>query len=556
MAKKSRTKYIFITGGVVSSLGKGIASSSLGVLLKSRGFKVTIHKFDPYINVDPGTMSPFQHGEVFVTDDGTETDLDIGHYERFIDENMSNKNNTTTGLIYQSVINKERSGKYLGKTVQVVPHITQEIKNRIVNVTNDKNGFDIIISEIGGTVGDIEGLPFLEAIRQFRLESGRTNTLSIHVTLIPYLSTTQELKTKPTQHSVMRLREIGIQPDILICRTVSPLTKDMKEKIGLFCSVPSSSVIEARDVSSIYEVPLIFEKQGLADIVLKHLRLKSAEPNLKKWKGLVRKIKSLEDVVRIGICGKYTALRDAYKSIIESFVHAGVENNVKVDIKWIEAECLEEDNSYKELKDLSGILIPGGFGERGIEGKMKAVKYARENKVPFMGICLGLQCAVIEFARNICKLNGAHSSEFKKNVKHPVIDLMLEQRGVKDKGGTMRLGAYPCILKTNSKAYEAYKKVVISERHRHRYEVNNDYREILEKNGMVFSGLSPDEKLVEIIEIKNHPWFVAGQFHPELKSRAIKAHPMFREFVKAAKKYRNSKRKKSRTTEKKAVSNK
>ncbi len=543
MAKRLKSKYIFITGGVVSSLGKGITSSSLGMLLKARGFKVTIHKLDPYINVDPGTMSPFQHGEVFVTDDGAETDLDIGHYERFIDENMSSKNNTTAGLIYLNVINKERSGKYLGKTVQVVPHITEEIKNRIKNVSNDKKGYDIVITEIGGTVGDIEGLPFLEAIRQFRLENRRTDTLSIHLTLIPYLNTTQELKTKPTQHSVMRLREIGIQPDILLCRTSHTMTKEIKDKIGLFCNVPSSSVIEARDVGSIYEMPLIFEKQGLADKVIKHLHLKSSEPNLRKWKGLVKKIKSLQDEVKIGVCGKYTSLKDAYKSIIESFVHAGVENNVKVKIVWIEAEDLEGNDSNKDLKDLSGILIPGGFGERGIEGKLKAVKYSRENMIPFLGICLGLQCAVIEFARNVCKLNGAHSSEFKKNSKHPVIDLMLEQRKIKDKGGTMRLGAYSCILKTNSKVYDAYKKVVISERHRHRYEVNNNYREILEKNGLIFSGLSPDEQLVEIVELKKHPWFVASQFHPELKSRAIKAHPLFREFVKAAKIYQSKNQK-------------
>jgi len=550
MTKRSKTKYIFITGGVVSSLGKGIASSSLGVLLKARGLRVTIQKIDPYINVDPGTMSPFQHGEVFVTDDGSETDLDIGHYERFIDENMTSKNNTTTGQIYQTVINKERSGKYLGKTVQVVPHITEEIKNRIINVAKDKIDYDVVITEVGGTVGDIESLPFLEAIRQFRLERGRADTMSIHVTLIPYLTATQELKTKPTQHSVMRLREIGIQPDIILCRTENTMSKEIKEKIGLFCNVQASCVIEARNVESIYEVPLIFEKQGLADIIVKHLRLRCKKPELEKWNELVKKIKNLKDNIKIAVCGKYTSLKDAYKSIIESFVHAGVENNVNVEIKWVGAEELEECQPSEHLKDVSGILVPGGFGDRGIEGKLNAAKYARENKIPYLGICLGLQCAVIEFARNVCNLENANSSEFKKNTKHPVIDLLPEQREIKAKGGTMRLGAYPCILKTNSKAYEAYQKVVISERHRHRYEVNNLYREILEKHGMIFSGLSPDEKLVEIIEISDHPWFVAGQFHPELKSRAIKAHPLFREFVRAAKLYRDNEREVLKATEK------
>jgi len=550
MSKRSKTKYIFITGGGVSSLGKGVSSSSLGVLLKARGLRVTIQKIDPYINVDPGTMSPIQHGEVFVTDDGSETDLDIGHYERFIDENMTSKNNTTTGQIYQTVINKERSGKYLGKTVQVVPHITEEIKNRIINVAKDKIDYDVVITEVGGTVGDIESLPFLEAIRQFRLERGRADTMSIHVTLIPYLTTTQELKTKPTQHSVMRLREIGIQPDIILCRTESTMSKEIKEKIGLFCNVQASCVIEARNVESIYEVPLIFEKQCLADIVVKNLRLRCKKPDLEKWKELVRKIKSLRDNIKIAVCGKYTSLKDAYKSIIESFVHAGVENNVNVEIKWVEAEELEGCQPSEHLKDVSGILVPGGFGDRGVEGKLNAAKYARENKIPYLGICLGLQCAVIEFARNVCNLENANSSEFKKKTKHPVIDLLPEQREIKAKGGTMRLGAYPCILNTNSKAYEAYQKVVISERHRHRYEVNNLYREILEKHGMIFSGLSPDEKLVEIIEIADHPWFVAGQFHPELKSRAIKAHPLFREFVRAAKLYRNNKREVLKTAEK------
>lgn len=511
----------------------------MGLLLKSRGLPVTIMKMDPYINVDPGTMSPFQHGEVFVTDDGAETDLDIGHYERFIDSNMTRKNNCTTGQVYQSVINKERAGKYLGKTVQVIPHITDEIKRRIMDVVDEQDPAGIIIVEIGGTVGDIESLPFLEAIRHMRLEYGQKETLSIHLTLVPYIACSGEIKTKPTQHSVMRLREIGIQPDIILCRTQRKLIPGIKDKIGLFCNVPPEAVIEARDVESIYQVPLEYEKEGFADVVIKRLGLRCSQPDLSEWETLVRKIKNLKEHVPIGICGKYTALMDAYKSIIEAFTHAGVENNVKVDIVWIESERLEKENPADVLRGLAGILVPGGFGDRGIEGKLIAVKYAREQKVPFFGICLGMQSAVIEFARTLCGLQNANSTEFQKNTRYPVIDLMMEQRSLKDKGGTMRLGAYPCILKTGTKAYKAYEKIVIHERHRHRYEVNNEYRKILEKHGMVLCGLSPDENLVEMIELPDHPWFVGVQFHPELKSRAIRSHPLFHDFVEAAKKYKS-----------------
>ncbi|RKY86816.1 CTP synthase [candidate division KSB1 bacterium] len=537
-AKRSKIKYIFVTGGVVSSLGKGIASASLGLLLKSRGLNVTIQKLDPYINVDPGTMSPFQHGEVYVTDDGAETDLDLGHYERFMDINMTKLNNTTTGQVYFSVIEKERRGDFLGKTVQVIPHITDEIKRRIREVAcNEYGPADVIITEIGGTVGDIESLPFLEAIRQICLEEGRRNVINIHLTLVPYISTSGEIKTKPTQHSVMRLREIGLQPDIILCRTGRSLSKQIKDKIGLFCNVPSEAVLEARDVESIYEVPLMLEKEHLSDLVVERLRLKCGKPKLDKWEEFVYKIKNPEFSVKIGVCGKYTALKDAYKSIMEAFIHAGVENNVYVKVEWIESEEINSENAQSILGNLDGILIPGGFGERGIEGKIAAVRYARENKVPFLGICLGLQCAVIEFARNVCKLEKANSREFSSKTKYPVIDLLPEQLKIKVKGGTMRLGAYPCILKEGTKAYEAYRKIVISERHRHRYEVNNDFRDILEENGMVFSGLSPDNMLVEIIELPDHPWFVAGQFHPELKSRVVRSHPLFREFVAASKRF-------------------
>ncbi len=529
---KRRTKYIFVTGGVISSLGKGIAAASLGMLLKTRGFSVSIQKFDPYINVDPGTMSPYQHGEVFVTDDGAETDLDLGHYERFIDVNMTTRNSHTTGKVYKTVIDRERKGDYLGATVQVIPHITDEIKHRISSLSAE--GYDIIITEIGGTVGDIESLPFLEAIRQFCLEGSPRDTINIHVTLVPFIKAADELKTKPTQHSVMKLREIGIQPDILLCRSEKKLSRELRAKIGLFCNVNTDAVIEASDVSSIYEVPLIMHQNGLDTLVLKQLNLRGKDISLPQWTNLVDKIYHPENHVRIAICGKYTGLPDAYKSILESFIHAGVENNAKVDVQWIDSVWLEDGDPGKIFDGVDGVLVPGGFGERGIEGMIKAVQYAREHKLPFFGICLGMQCASIEFARNVCKYPGANSSEFSKRTKFPVIDLMESQKNIKEMGASMRLGAYPCVLKKNSKAFAAYQSDLISERHRHRFEFNNQFIETFESNGLSFSGMSPDGKLVEIIEIKDHPWFVGVQFHPELKSRAIKAHPLFREFVKAA----------------------
>jgi len=532
-----KTKYIFVTGGVVSSLGKGIACASLGLLLKARGLKVTIQKFDPYINVDAGTMNPYQHGEVYVTDDGAETDLDLGHYERFLDVNMSRLNNTTTGQIYYEVIMRERKGDYLGATVQVVPHITNEIKRRITLLTKEDD-YDVIITEIGGTVGDIEGLPFLEAIRQFMLQVGKQNAINIHVTLVPFIKSAGELKTKPTQHSVKTLLEIGIQPDILICRTERPLTREIKEKIALFTNVEPEAVIQGIDVESIYEVPLIFYEEGLDDIVLKKLDIKAREPDLSEWIKFVEKVKNPKEKVEIAVCGKYTELRDAYKSIIEAFVHAGAENECKVEIKWVKAEEIEVYGAEKFLSDVDGLLIPGGFGERGIEGKIKAIQYARENLIPFFGICLGMQCAVIEFARNVCGLKSANSTEFNPSTPYPVIDLMPEQIGIQTKGGTMRLGAYSSVLKPGTKAFLAYGTDKISERHRHRYELNNKFRNVLESHGMVFSGLSEDGLLVEIIELTQHPWFVGVQFHPELKSRATKPHPLFRDFVKSALEYR------------------
>ncbi|HEY4611368.1 MAG TPA: CTP synthase [Bacteroidota bacterium] len=532
---RNHVKYIFVSGGVVSSLGKGIASASIGLLLKSRGLRVTIQKFDPYINVDPGTMNPFQHGEVYVTDDGAETDLDLGHYERFLDMSMARQNNSTTGQIYYEVISKERRGDYLGATIQVIPHITDEIKRRITALSSTGK-YDVVITEVGGTVGDIESLPFLEAIRQFTLQVGHRNALNIHVTLVPYIRSAGEIKTKPTQHSVKSLQEIGLQPDILICRSEKALSHDVKEKIALFCNVETEAVIEGKDVSSIYEVPLVFEKERLPEIIVEKLNLKCAAPDMRRWTRFVNRIKQPSGRVTLGVCGKYTDLLDAYKSINESFIHAGAENDVAVDIKWIKAEDIEQNGAEKYLKELSGLLVPGGFGERGIEGKIKAIRYVREKKIPFFGICLGLQCAVIEFARNVCGMPGANSTEFKKT-KYNVIDLMIDQKGVKNMGGTMRLGAYPCILTKGSKAYKAYHKELIYERHRHRYEVNNKFRKKLSENGMAFSGLSPDNTLVEIIELSDHPWFVAGQFHPELRSRAINPHPLFREFVRAGKEY-------------------
>ncbi len=533
---RNSVKYIFVTGGVVSSLGKGISSASLGLLLKARGLRVTIQKFDPYINVDPGTMNPYQHGEVYVTDDGTETDLDLGHYERFLGESMSRNNNTTTGQIYHEVISRERRGDYLGATVQVIPHITDEIKKRIYAL--GKTGkYDVVISEIGGTVGDIESLPFLEAMRQLMLKEGKRNALNVHVTLVPFIKSSGELKTKPTQHSVHTLLQIGVQPDILVCRVEKPLSKDLREKIALFCNVEPGAVVEARDVESIYEVPLLFYKEGLDEIVIEKLGLKCSEPDLRTWRKFVNKVKNPLGEVTIGICGKYVELRDAYKSIAEAFVHAGAENNARVNLEWIDSELIEQNRAREYLNNISGLLVAPGFGSRGVEGKIKAIQYVRENNVPFFGICLGLQCAVIEYARNVCGLNGANSSEFHPHPKDNVIDMMLEQKSVKEKGGTMRLGQYPCQIQKGTKAHHAYKKKLVSERHRHRYEVNNKYKQILEDHGMIMSGVCPQNNLVEIIELPKHRWFVGGQFHPELKSRATSAHPLFREFLHAALEY-------------------
>ncbi|KAA3618332.1 MAG: CTP synthase [Calditrichaeota bacterium] len=527
------TKYIFFTGGVVSSLGKGIACSSLGLLLKARGHSVTIIKLDPYINVDPGTMSPYQHGEVYVTDDGAETDLDLGHYERFIDVSMSRINNTTTGQIYNNVIQKERRGDYLGGTVQIIPHITDEIKNHIKKV-GEKTKADVVIVEIGGTVGDIESLPFLEAIRQFRLQNKLEDTLVVHLTLVPYISAAEELKTKPTQHSVMRLREIGIQADILLCRTDRILDDSTKEKIGLFCNVSSHAVKTALDVKTIYEVPIQYAQSGFDELVIERLKLPQSQADISTLKNKIDRYKNVNKTIEIAICGKYVELQDAYKSIIESFVHAGMENDVRVELRWINTENVEKDGLGDLLKGCKGILVPGGFGERGIEGKLSAIRYARENNIPFLGICLGLQCASIEFARNVLGLSDANSTEFDNNSADPVIDLMEEQKGISNKGGTMRLGSYPCDLKEGTKAHLAYGELSINERHRHRWEFNNKYRQQFEDAGMRISGLSPDGSLVEMIELEGHPWFVGCQFHPELKSRLSKAHPLFRDFVAAS----------------------
>jgi len=535
MTSRKKVKFIFVTGGVVSSLGKGITASSLGLLLKQRGFKVTIQKFDPYINVDPGTMNPFQHGEVYVTDDGAETDLDLGHYERFLDVNMTRANNTTTGQVYNEVITKERRGDYLGATIQVIPHITDEIKQRMTKLS-ELGEYDIIITEIGGTVGDIESLPFIEAMRQLMMQFGRKNTLSIHVTLVPYIQSAGEVKTKPTQHSVKNLLELGIQPDLLICRSEKKLSREIRDKIALFCNVEPKCVISAYDCSSIYEVPLVLFKEKMDQIIVERLHIADKKIKLEDWENFVEAVKNPADEVEIAVCGKYIEHSDAYKSIMESFVHAGAENNAKVKVRRISAEAFEEEQPEKLLKGVSGVLIPGGFGERGIEGKINAIRYARENNIPFFGICLGLQCAIIEFARNVCEMKKAHSSEFKKT-KFSVIDLMTEQKSIKNMGATMRLGAYPCIIQSGTKAHVAYKTDYISERHRHRYEVNNKFRRTLSEHGMIFSGLSPDRELVEMIELPDHPWFLGCQFHPELKSRATKAHPLFREFVKAALKY-------------------
>ena len=529
------TKYIFVTGGVTSSLGKGIIAASLAKLLQARGFSVTIQKFDPYINVDPGTLNPYEHGECYVTDDGAETDLDLGHYERFLNIPTSQANNVTTGRIYQTVINKERAGDYLGKTVQVIPHITDEIKRR-VQLLGEKNKYDIVITELGGTVGDIESLPYLESLRQLRWELGSDNCLVIHLTLIPYLSAAKELKTKPTQHSVKELLNTGIQPDILVCRTEHPINMDIRRKLALFCNVEVGSVIEAIDAESIYDVPLLMLKEHLDTTVIAKLRLKDRrEPKLSAWKHFLGKLKNPTHEVTIGLIGKYNELQDAYKSIHESFVHAGAVNECKVIVKPIHSENLEGDPEImeKKLKEVDGILVAPGFGERGIQGKINAIRYVRENKIPFFGICLGMQCAVVEYAQHVLELEGAASTEVSPNTPHPVIDLMPEQKKDNQKSGTMRLGAYPCELKRRSKAAEAYGHLKINERHRHRYEFNNAYLEPLEKAGLVATGINPESKLVEIVEMKDHPWFVGVQFHPELKSTVEIPHPLFVGFIKA-----------------------
>jgi len=538
----NNTKFIFVTGGVLSSLGKGLASAAIGALLESRGLTVTIQKLDPYINVDPGTMNPFQHGEVFVTDDGAETDLDLGHYERFTSANLGKDNNFTTGKIYYSVIKKEREGTYLGGTVQVIPHITDEIKKSIRLVADD---VDVVIVEIGGTIGDIESLPFLEAIRQFKADAGKDNVLYIHLTLVPYIATAGEVKTKPTQHSVKELRSIGIQPDILLCRTDRFLSKSIKSKIALFCNVSQDAVITAKDVECIYEVPLIFHKEGLDDKIIELLNIWTRAPRLQVWENIVQKYKNPEYCVTIAIVGKYTDLTESYKSLNEALYHSGISNNCRVQLEYIDSEKLTKDNYRDKLKAVDGILVPGGFGSRGIEGKIIAAQYAREELIPFFGICLGMQIAVIEFSRNTAGLKNACSTEFDKKTNYPVIYLMsewyddrtksIQKRDVNsDKGGSMRLGAYPCRLKEGTLAHLAYDKINISERHRHRYEFNNIYRERLEEKGLVISGTSPDEELVEIIEIKEHPWFLGCQFHPEFKSRPMVPHPLFVDFIKAA----------------------
>jgi CTP synthase len=539
MKKNNPVKYIFVVGGVISGLGKGIAASSIGYLLKSAGLKVTILKLDPYLNVDPGTMNPYQHGEVFVLDDGSETDLDLGHYERFIDVDMSKYNNATTGQVYSTVLDRERKGDYLGDTIQVIPHITDEIKRRI-KLVNNKNKYDVVICEVGGTVGDIESLPFMESIRQMSVEVGYHNHLIVHVTLVPYIQASEELKTKPTQHSVMKLREIGLSPDIIMCRSNYSLTDSVAKKIALFCNVPENHVIEGKEVKSIYEVPLVFDKQKMGQIIMNRLELGGA-PKVSKLHNFISKYKNPSKEVNIAMCGKYTELPDAYKSVLEAFIHAGVENDTRVNVSWISTEKIRDDKGARnQFDNCDGILLLPGFGSRGSEGKILSCKYARENRVPFLGLCLGLQCAVIEFARNVCGLIDANSTEFDKNTPHPVIDLMESQRAIKRKGGTMRLGAYSCELYPNTKAVKEYKKKRISERHRHRWEVNNRYRNRLEKHGLVISGINKELKLVEIIENPVHPWFIASQFHPELKSRLNKAHPLFRGFIGAAVKYNRS----------------
>ncbi len=528
------TKFIFITGGVISSLGKGIASASIGKILESRGLKVTLMKLDPYINVDPGTMNPYQHGEVYVTDDGAETDLDLGHYERFTNAKMTKFNNVTTGQVYNAVISRERRGDYLGKTIQVIPHITNEIKARIKRVS-EVTGAEIVIVEIGGTVGDIEGLPFLEAARQFEIDYGPDNVLYIHLTLIPYIKVADEIKTKPTQHSVGTLREIGITPDVLICRSEKALSEEVKEKISLFCNVRKEAVIEARDVDTIYQIHIVFKNQILDEIILSHFNLISRSTGLKDWQmNVVERMLHPEKKVRIAFVGKYITLQDAYKSVYEALAHAGIANNTKVEIKKVDSEDIEKKGAKNFLSDCQGVIVPGGFGHRGIEGKIKAIEFARTNNIAYLGLCLGMQCAVIEFSRNVCALTGANSTEFNKKTKYPVISLLEEQKKIKVLGGTMRLGVYPCKIKKNTLGFRIYRRGLIYERHRHRYEFNNKYKKTLEKKGLVFSGIYQKNNLVEIVELKGNNFFIAVQFHPEFKSKPDKAHPLFREFIKAA----------------------
>ena len=543
---KNQTKYIFVFGGVLSGLGKGIVASSLGYLLKSLNLNITIQKLDPYLNVDPGTMNPFQHGEVFVLDDGSETDLDLGHYERFIDVNLSRENTTSSGRVYWDVLKRERKGDYLGETIQVIPHITDEIKRRIIKV-NKRKKFDVIITEVGGTVGDIEGQPFYEAIRQLILEQGKENCLVIHTTLLPFINAAGEVKTKPTQHSVMRLREIGLEPDMLVCRTEDDnhLNSKIKKKLGLFCNVLPEHVFESPDVDSIYEIPIVLNNQKFDSFIVSALKisLKDDHSKLEYLKEAINRYKNPEKEVTIAICGKYNGLHDAYKSILEAFIHSGIKNKAKVNVKWIDSETLEKDkDNFEEIfLDVDGILIPGGFGNRGIEGKILASKFSRENKIPFLGICLGMQCAVIDFARHVSKMNGANSTEFNKRTKYPVIDLMSKQKKVKNKGATMRLGSYKCSIKKNSFAYKAYKETSIEERHRHRYEVNDKFEKQLMNDGLSFSGKNKKLNLVEVIEVENHPWFLGVQFHPELKSRIVKVHPLFKDFVASAIKFNEAK---------------
>ncbi len=533
-------KFIFITGGVLSSLGKGICAASLGRLLKSRGFSVTIQKLDPYINIDPGTMNPFQHGEVFVTDDGGETDLDLGHYERFIDENLSKYNNFTSGIVYKNVIDNERRGDFLGETIQVIPHVTDEIK-RLIKKTLEINDVDILITEVGGTVGDIESLPFIEAIRQFKKDIGKENVIYIHVTYVPFLRTTEELKTKPTQHSVKELRSIGIQPDIIICRSEIPLSDDLKAKISLFCDIEQEAIVDAVNVKHLYEVPLNLQQEGLDSIAMYKLGLKYRASDIQKWKNLVDVIHNLKESVRIGIVGKYTNLKDSYISIVEALNHGGYHHKRAVELKWVNSEELDTmDKCEDMLNDIDGMLVPGGFGIRGIDGKVNAIRFARQKKMPYFGICLGMQCAVIEFSRDVLGLTGANSSEFDGKTDNPVIDLLPEQKNIDNLGGTMRLGKYPCKLLPDTLAYRAYREELISERHRHRYELNNNYLNRLKEAGMIVSGIYPDKNLAEIIELKDHPWFIGVQFHPEFKSRPDRPHPLFRDFIGASIKYEHT----------------